>query len=169
MGKYPSWNCRQLDRRLREIGCELLRTTEATGITVIPSVPTDSSPLRGIRAMCLAASLPTSSKTSASAATIFTSRDFEPHSAFCTPTSTFPGFRPLRPGENVRHLISTTDGHGWQFLGLTRSCLLLKLPALGQNLSTMALGVGLPGDRFFRAGMVQQEFPPVRTHSSDGD
>ena len=27
MGKYPSWNCRQLDRRLREIGCELLRTS----------------------------------------------------------------------------------------------------------------------------------------------
>ena len=26
MGKYPSWNCRQLERRLREIGCELLRT-----------------------------------------------------------------------------------------------------------------------------------------------
>ena len=26
MAKYPSWNCRQLERRLREIGCELLRT-----------------------------------------------------------------------------------------------------------------------------------------------
>jgi predicted RNA binding protein YcfA (HicA-like mRNA interferase family) len=26
VGKYPSWNCRQLERRLREIGCELLRT-----------------------------------------------------------------------------------------------------------------------------------------------
>lgn len=27
MGKYPSYNCRQLERRLREIGCELLRTS----------------------------------------------------------------------------------------------------------------------------------------------
>ena len=27
MGKYPCWNCRQLDRRLREIGCECVRTT----------------------------------------------------------------------------------------------------------------------------------------------
>ena len=27
MGKYPSWNCRQLERRLREIGCEPIRTT----------------------------------------------------------------------------------------------------------------------------------------------
>ena len=26
VGKYPSWNCRQLERRLREIGCNLLRT-----------------------------------------------------------------------------------------------------------------------------------------------
>jgi predicted RNA binding protein YcfA (HicA-like mRNA interferase family) len=26
MGRYPSYNCRQLERRLREIGCELLRT-----------------------------------------------------------------------------------------------------------------------------------------------
>jgi predicted RNA binding protein YcfA (HicA-like mRNA interferase family) len=26
VGKYPSWNCRQLERRLREIGCELLRS-----------------------------------------------------------------------------------------------------------------------------------------------
>lgn len=26
MGNYPSYNCRQLERRLREIGCELLRT-----------------------------------------------------------------------------------------------------------------------------------------------
>ena len=25
--KFPSWNCRQLDRRLREIGCSLLRTS----------------------------------------------------------------------------------------------------------------------------------------------
>ncbi len=25
MGRYPSSNCRQLERRLREIGCELLR------------------------------------------------------------------------------------------------------------------------------------------------
>ncbi|HTX20276.1 MAG TPA: type II toxin-antitoxin system HicA family toxin [Candidatus Aquilonibacter sp.] len=29
MGKYPSWNCRQLERRLREIGCELLRTADS--------------------------------------------------------------------------------------------------------------------------------------------
>ena len=27
MGKYPSWTCRQLERRLREIGCELVRTS----------------------------------------------------------------------------------------------------------------------------------------------
>ena len=27
MGKYPSCNCRQLERRLREIGCEHLRNT----------------------------------------------------------------------------------------------------------------------------------------------
>lgn len=28
MGKsYPAWNCRQLEKRLREIGCELVRTT----------------------------------------------------------------------------------------------------------------------------------------------
>ena len=27
MGKYPSFNCRQLERRLREIGCEHLRST----------------------------------------------------------------------------------------------------------------------------------------------
>ncbi len=27
MGKYPSLNCRQLEHRLNEIGCELLRTT----------------------------------------------------------------------------------------------------------------------------------------------
>ncbi len=27
MGKYPSFNCRQLERRLREIGCEHLRNT----------------------------------------------------------------------------------------------------------------------------------------------
>jgi predicted RNA binding protein YcfA (HicA-like mRNA interferase family) len=27
VGKYPSWNCRQLDRRLREIGCVHERTT----------------------------------------------------------------------------------------------------------------------------------------------
>ena len=26
MGRYPSYNCRQLERRLHEIGCELLRT-----------------------------------------------------------------------------------------------------------------------------------------------
>ncbi len=25
MGKYPSWNCRQLDHRLREIGCQAVR------------------------------------------------------------------------------------------------------------------------------------------------
>jgi predicted RNA binding protein YcfA (HicA-like mRNA interferase family) len=25
VGKYPSWNCRQLDRRLKEIGCRPLR------------------------------------------------------------------------------------------------------------------------------------------------
>jgi predicted RNase H-like HicB family nuclease len=24
---YPAWNCRQLEKRLREIGCELVRTT----------------------------------------------------------------------------------------------------------------------------------------------
>ena len=24
--KYPAWNCRQLERRLRKLGCELLRT-----------------------------------------------------------------------------------------------------------------------------------------------
>jgi predicted RNA binding protein YcfA (HicA-like mRNA interferase family) len=27
MGKYASWTCRQLERRLREIGCELVRTS----------------------------------------------------------------------------------------------------------------------------------------------
>ena len=27
MGQYPAWNCRQLDRRLREIGCKVVRTT----------------------------------------------------------------------------------------------------------------------------------------------
>ena len=27
MGKHPSFNCRQLERRLREIGCEHLRNT----------------------------------------------------------------------------------------------------------------------------------------------
>ena len=27
MGKYPSFNCRQLERRLRGIGCEHLRNT----------------------------------------------------------------------------------------------------------------------------------------------
>lgn len=27
MGKYPSWNCRELDRRLRDIGCEPIRMT----------------------------------------------------------------------------------------------------------------------------------------------
>jgi predicted RNA binding protein YcfA (HicA-like mRNA interferase family) len=27
MGKSPSWTCRQLERRLREIGCELVRTS----------------------------------------------------------------------------------------------------------------------------------------------
>ena len=27
MGKYPSYNCRQLERRLRDIGCEYLRST----------------------------------------------------------------------------------------------------------------------------------------------
>ena len=28
MGKhYPSWNARQLDKRLRELGCELIRQT----------------------------------------------------------------------------------------------------------------------------------------------
>lgn len=26
MGKYPSYNCRQLESRLRELGCNLLRT-----------------------------------------------------------------------------------------------------------------------------------------------
>jgi len=30
MGKYPSWNCRQLDRRLREIGCDLVRTSSGS-------------------------------------------------------------------------------------------------------------------------------------------
>ena len=25
--KYPSWNCRQLEKRLHKIGCELLRTS----------------------------------------------------------------------------------------------------------------------------------------------
>ena len=28
--KFPSWNCRQLDRRLREIGCALLRTSSGS-------------------------------------------------------------------------------------------------------------------------------------------
>jgi predicted RNA binding protein YcfA (HicA-like mRNA interferase family) len=27
VGHYPSLNCRQLERRLREIGCELVRTS----------------------------------------------------------------------------------------------------------------------------------------------
>jgi predicted RNA binding protein YcfA (HicA-like mRNA interferase family) len=27
MGKFPSYNCRQLERRLTQIGCKLLRTT----------------------------------------------------------------------------------------------------------------------------------------------
>lgn len=27
MGHYPSLNCRRLERRLQEIGCERLRTT----------------------------------------------------------------------------------------------------------------------------------------------
>jgi predicted RNA binding protein YcfA (HicA-like mRNA interferase family) len=27
VAKYPSYNCRQLERRLRQIGCELVRTT----------------------------------------------------------------------------------------------------------------------------------------------
>ena len=27
MGNYPSWNCRQLERRLKEIGCRNVRTT----------------------------------------------------------------------------------------------------------------------------------------------
>jgi predicted RNA binding protein YcfA (HicA-like mRNA interferase family) len=27
MGKFPSYNCRKLDRRLRELGCKHLRTT----------------------------------------------------------------------------------------------------------------------------------------------
>ena len=26
-GKFPFWNCRQLERRLKEIGCELIRTS----------------------------------------------------------------------------------------------------------------------------------------------
>ena len=30
MGRYPSWNCRQLDRRLRELGCELARTSSGS-------------------------------------------------------------------------------------------------------------------------------------------
>ena len=27
MGKFPSYNCRQLDRRLKEMGCRHIRTT----------------------------------------------------------------------------------------------------------------------------------------------
>ncbi len=27
MGKYPSYNCRQLERRLHEMGCKLVRTS----------------------------------------------------------------------------------------------------------------------------------------------
>ena len=27
MGKFPSYNCRQLDRRLKEIGCRHIRST----------------------------------------------------------------------------------------------------------------------------------------------
>lgn len=27
MGRYPSYNCRKLERRLREIGCVLVRTS----------------------------------------------------------------------------------------------------------------------------------------------
>jgi predicted RNA binding protein YcfA (HicA-like mRNA interferase family) len=27
VGKYPSYNCRQLEPRLREIGCEVVRTS----------------------------------------------------------------------------------------------------------------------------------------------
>ena len=30
MGKYPSLNCRQLERRLRQIGCHLLRTSSGS-------------------------------------------------------------------------------------------------------------------------------------------
>ena len=30
MGKYPSWNCRQLEHRLREIGCRLERTSSGS-------------------------------------------------------------------------------------------------------------------------------------------
>jgi predicted RNA binding protein YcfA (HicA-like mRNA interferase family) len=29
VGKYPSYDCRKLERRLRQIGCKLLRTTSA--------------------------------------------------------------------------------------------------------------------------------------------
>jgi hypothetical protein len=63
VGKYPTFNCRQLERRLHEIGCEHLRNT---GITRIHFALIASSPFRGIPAMCRAASLRTSSKTSAS-------------------------------------------------------------------------------------------------------
>ncbi|HEV7798043.1 MAG TPA: type II toxin-antitoxin system HicA family toxin [Pyrinomonadaceae bacterium] len=27
MARYPSYNCRELERRLKQIGCELVRTT----------------------------------------------------------------------------------------------------------------------------------------------
>ena len=27
MGKYPSYNCRRLERRLRQLGCRLIRTS----------------------------------------------------------------------------------------------------------------------------------------------
>jgi predicted RNA binding protein YcfA (HicA-like mRNA interferase family) len=26
-GKFPSWNCRQLESRLKELGCQLIRTS----------------------------------------------------------------------------------------------------------------------------------------------
>ncbi len=30
MGKYPSMSCRQLERRLREIGCEFVRSSSGS-------------------------------------------------------------------------------------------------------------------------------------------
>ena len=66
MGKYPSFNCRQLERRLREIGCEHLRNTGShrhykhgakPNVVTIPGHPGDDVPTGTLKSILKAAGL----------------------------------------------------------------------------------------------------------------
>jgi predicted RNA binding protein YcfA (HicA-like mRNA interferase family) len=52
LGKYPTFNCRQLEHRLREIGCQQLRNTGSHRHYFNPFRLIASSPFHGIPATC---------------------------------------------------------------------------------------------------------------------